>query len=157
MNFKIEYLKDKTPKDIEKILNDLKREFPLIIRLIQRRMAETVIRTAQEKYLNTSGGETLRSRGGTLSSSLRWWFVGNDIFVGTNLIYAAIHEYGGIIRAKNAPFLVFFYNGQWYRKKQVTIPQRAYLRPSIDELFKTDQYKRIAELTLNQELKKRSA
>lgn len=157
MNYKFEYVENKTPEQIQKMLNNLKKDSPIILRLIQRRLAETVIRTAQEKYLNTAGGKTLRSRGGTLSSSLRWWFVGSDIFVGTNLVYAAIHEYGGIIRAKNAPYLVFFYNGRWYRKKQVTIPQRTYLRPSINELFKTNQYHRIAELTLNQELKKRSA
>ena len=72
--------------------------------------------------------------------------------IGTNLIYARIHEYGGIIRAKNKPFLcfqvptgsvIFSKRGgmlkrprtmwQWVRVKEVTIPARPFIRPAIEE------------------------
>lgn len=35
-----------------------------------------------------------------------------------------VHEFGAVIKAKNAPYLRFQINGKWFRKKQVTIPAR---------------------------------
>ena len=48
--------------------------------------------------------------------------------------YARIHEYGGIIKAKNKPFLVFqTKDGAWHSVKAVHIPARPYMRPAFDE------------------------
>lgn len=56
------------------------------------------------------------------------------VSVGTNVIYAAIQEFGGIIKAKNAPFLVFrSKSGRLVRTKSVYIPPRPYLRPAKEE------------------------
>jgi len=55
-----------------------------------------------------------------------------EVQVGTNLRYAAIHEYGGIIKAKNKPFLVFKIGGKLIFTKSVQIPARPYLRPAFD-------------------------
>lgn len=56
------------------------------------------------------------------------------IDVGTNVEYAAIHEFGGIIKARNAEALVFqTLDGQWHRTKSVHIPARPYMRPALDE------------------------
>jgi len=53
-------------------------------------------------------------------------------YVGTDLEYAKIHEYGGIIKAKNAPYLTFqTKDGSWHRVKQVQIPARPYFRPPL--------------------------
>ena len=41
-------------------------------------------------------------------------------------IYRAIHEFGGIIRAKRAPYLVFKVKGQWVKVKQVRIRPKRY-------------------------------
>ncbi|MDR1946600.1 MAG: phage virion morphogenesis protein [Desulfovibrio sp.] len=46
---------------------------------------------------------------------------------GTNLKYAAIHQFGGVIRAKNAPALRFRIGGNWVSKQSVTIPARPFL------------------------------
>lgn len=43
-------------------------------------------------------------------------------------VYQSIHEYGGIIRAKNKPYLRFKVRGQWVRVKQVRIRQKKYWR-----------------------------
>ena len=43
-------------------------------------------------------------------------------------VYQSIHEYGGIIRARRAPYLVFKVKGQWVRVKQVRIRQKKYWR-----------------------------
>lgn len=54
--------------------------------------------------------------------------------VGTNLEYAAIHEFGGVIRAKGGGKLTFEVEpGVWRSVRQVTIPARPYLRPALDE------------------------
>jgi phage gpG-like protein len=82
--------------------------------------------------------------------------------IGTNLVYAALHEYGGIVTPKNAKYLAIPVNGatgsprdradlklikarsgslvlvdesgvQFVLKDSVTIPARPYLRPAMDE------------------------
>jgi len=46
--------------------------------------------------------------------------------------YAAVHQFGATIEAKNHPFLHFKVGGRWVKTKSVTIPARPYLpiRPS---------------------------
>jgi hypothetical protein len=45
------------------------------------------------------------------------------------MIYAGIHEFGGIIRAKNpSGYLTFRVRGQWVRVRQVRIRQKKYWR-----------------------------
>ena len=52
---------------------------------------------------------------------------------GTNLVYAAIQEFGGIIRATKAAYLHFrTKSGNWVKVKQVKIPAQPYLRPAAD-------------------------
>ena len=58
--------------------------------------------------------------------------------VGTNLVYAATHQFGAsgrVIRAKNKPYLAFEYHGRTIRKKQVTvnIPARPFLGISDED------------------------
>jgi phage virion morphogenesis protein len=54
--------------------------------------------------------------------------------VGSNLIYAAIHQEGGVIRPKNAAALVFNIPGVgWRRVNKVTIPARPFLGVSEDD------------------------
>jgi len=53
--------------------------------------------------------------------------------VGPTMIYGAIHEFGGVIHAKNKPYLVFQYpKGTWHSVKSVTIPPRPYMRPGLE-------------------------
>lgn len=52
--------------------------------------------------------------------------------VGTRTPYARIHEFGGVIRAKNAPYLVFkLRDGTFRSVKSVTMPARPYVAPAI--------------------------
>jgi phage virion morphogenesis protein len=47
---------------------------------------------------------------------------------GTNVAYAAIHQFGGTITAKTARGLRFqFADGRWATKRSVTIPARPFL------------------------------
>lgn len=54
--------------------------------------------------------------------------------MGTNLVYAAIQEFGGIITTKTADWLVFkTADGAWHSVKSVQIPAQPYIRPAFDE------------------------
>lgn len=53
---------------------------------------------------------------------------------GPHTVYAAIHEFGGIIKATHAPYLVFEgSDGNLVFTKSVTMPARPYMRPALDE------------------------
>lgn len=47
------------------------------------------------------------------------------------IIYAAIHEFGGIITPKRARFLRFVIDGKVIFARYVKIPARPYLRPAV--------------------------
>lgn len=47
--------------------------------------------------------------------------------IGTNLVYAGVHQFGATIRAKTAKGLVFRGARGWTRTRQVEIPARPYL------------------------------
>jgi len=82
-------------------------------------------------------GQSLKVRTGRLRNSItgKAQRIGNKIIgkVGTNVEYARIHEFGGDIYPKNAPYLRFQVNGQWVTTKHVKIPKRPYLQPSLKE------------------------
>jgi phage virion morphogenesis protein len=74
------------------------------------------------------GGRTLTDTA-ALVQSITHAPTDNSVAIGTNLIYAAIHQTGGTIKAKTAKGLRFRGpgNGGWVQKSEVTIPQRAFL------------------------------
>ncbi|MEJ0012794.1 MAG: phage virion morphogenesis protein [Bauldia sp.] len=57
----------------------------------------------------------------------------DGVEVGTNVLYAAIHQFGGVVRAKNAPKLRFRLLGVWHSADQVTIPARPFLGLDQDD------------------------
>lgn len=66
---------------------------------------------------------------GTLRSTLRWQIEGNTLLFGTNLIYGAIHQYGGTIKPVTAKAL----NVGGRPVKQVVIPARPWLGVSAQD------------------------
>jgi phage virion morphogenesis protein len=65
---------------------------------------------------------------GRLRRSIRAVADNDGVTVGTNLKYARIHQFGGTITAKNAPFLAIPRpGGGIFRKKSVFIQARPYL------------------------------
>jgi len=51
----------------------------------------------------------------------------------TNVPYARIHEYGGVIVPVAAPALRFWIGGQMIFAKSVTMPERSFLRSTLAE------------------------
>lgn len=80
-----------------------------------------------------SGGQTLVD-GTHLRDSITYEASAHQVVWGTNRAYGAIHQFGGKIEAKNAPYLVFETPGGIVMKKSVTIPQREYLGWNEEDL-----------------------
>lgn len=53
--------------------------------------------------------------------------------LGSDLIYAPVQELGAVIKPKKNPFMRFMIGDRWVTLKQVTIPARPYLEPTVKE------------------------
>lgn len=76
------------------------------------------------------GGKTLVDSA-RLMQSITYNASDAGVEVGTNVLYAAVHQLGATIVAKQADALTFKIGGGWVSKKQVTIPARPFL--GLDE------------------------
>ena len=120
---------------------------------VMRNIGE-IVRTSIERNFEAGGrpdkwplsGRVKKEGGQTLSDTarLRRSFTvrgyPDRAEVGTNDIKAAIHQLGGIIRAKNKPFLKFKIGNQWVQKKEVRIPARPFLMVQDEDWPKMTQY-----------------
>lgn len=104
---------------------------------------------------NKLSGDVLKVRTGNLRRSVHYEkeFGQNKAFaiVGTNVIYARIHEYGGTIVPKTAKALKFKIGDRWVITKKVTIPERSFLRTALKELV--PEIKATLEKAVGDELK----
>lgn len=91
-----------------------------------------VIETAAKQNITKNGlvlTGTLRRGVNTVAENTHSVIIG--VF---GVIYAAIHEFGGVIRPKNGPYLRFKgKDGQWATVSKVTIRAKPYIRPAFDE------------------------
>ena len=71
-------------------------------------------------------------RGG-LQGSITYAAGRSEVRVGTNKVYGAIHQGGGVIRPKNGDRLVFRMGGKLVKARSVTITARPYLGISADD------------------------
>lgn len=81
------------------------------------------------------GPGILRESGmrGGLQGSITYRAGRSEVEVGSNKIYAAIHQYGGVITPKGGGRLVFRLGNRVVHARSVTIPQRRYLGISNDD------------------------
>ncbi|PZP56033.1 MAG: virion morphogenesis protein [Delftia acidovorans] len=87
---------------------------------------------------NLEGRTPILHRSGALARSIDYAVIGNRIEVGSGLIYAAIHQFGGVIKPKTAKALRFTWNDAAFgvglaTVKQVTMPARPYIGLSADD------------------------
>ena len=60
-----------------------------------------------KKWLDNARGGKILQKSGQLAASIHTASGSNFARIGTNKPYAAIHQFGGTIKAKNKPYLVF--------------------------------------------------
>lgn len=82
------------------------------------------------EYAKTKrGAKILQEQGmrGGLLGTIVWQLGARQVEVGTNKVYAAIHQFGGTIVPKRADFLAFRLGGRLVFARKVTIPARPFL------------------------------
>ncbi|WFF39582.1 phage virion morphogenesis protein [Moraxella nasibovis] len=92
-------------------------------------------------------GRTLQDTG-ELSDSISTKATSTTAQVGTNVVYARIHHFGGTIHAKKAPFLMFKTPSGFARVKSVTIPSRPFLPVSPSGQLQSGADKRLIDTAL---------
>jgi hypothetical protein len=124
-----------------KKLYDMPRGVPSAVQRGLDRALETIRENLIERRLSGAGPfppsqHKLGELTGDLQSSVyaRSVIGGGRVtgIIGSDVIYAPVHEYGAVISAKRAPFLQFMVLGKWVRTKSVTIPARAPFRTEIE-------------------------
>ncbi|HEC12315.1 MAG TPA: phage virion morphogenesis protein [Acidiferrobacteraceae bacterium] len=115
------------PQDLTSPMDEIGQ---YLVQANQRRMYQGVGPDGQawepSVRAKNEGGKTLIDSGG-LRDSLTQIPGPDSVEVGTNKVYAAIHQFGGTITAKNAPYLMFIVGGQFVKTKSVTIPARPFV------------------------------
>lgn len=105
----------------------------------QRRFASQTDPDGNHWLANRTGyGATKRNvriltESGRLRSSINSRPSQNEVRIGTNVVYAAIHQFGGTISAKGGGFLSFRIGGQFVKVRSVKIEARPYLGISTDD------------------------
>lgn len=115
-----------------KKVREWEKRYPNAVYTGVKEASEVVKKAAQR---NVSGRFTARS--GEMERSIAAIVskkpVGGVIRINKKAQYPkGIHERGGTITAKRKPWLVFQINGQWVKRKTVTIPARPFLGPALE-------------------------
>lgn len=111
-------------------LKRLIQKTPELSRRVLSFICEAVVAHTVTQHLS---GQTLKRKTGTLAKSITYKMQGDfNAKVGTNVTYAAIHEFGGTIVPREAKALVFKIKDVWVRTQKVVMPARPYLAPSIE-------------------------
>lgn len=79
------------------------------------------------------GGQTL-SLTGRLRSSLTRRAGAAEVVVGSNVVYAGIHQFGGVIEPVDAKALHFVIGGRHIIVQRVTMPARPFLGINADDI-----------------------
>lgn len=148
----VEYEVRVDDKEVRLAFDKLYHRTPYLSRKLLGRLSEAVI---SHTVRNKLSGQVLHRRTGTLAKSLNWKLTSDfSATIGTNVAYAAIHEFGGEIRPRNAKALSFQIGDTWVRTQKVTMPKRPYLGPGLEEVFNRGEAQRIMDDTTREYLNK---
>ncbi|NTV01931.1 MAG: hypothetical protein HGB04_03985 [Chlorobiaceae bacterium] len=111
---------------------------PRIASALEKSVLSMAIKLRNHIKENKLTGQVLHVRSETLRGSIHYEtdFSGSKKMaeVGTNVVYARIHEYGGEILPKNGKYLKFKIGGQWVSVDKVVLPKRSFLMSAVREL-----------------------
>lgn len=101
---------------------------------MQKGMRKAVMYTEAESKKNFGKQGHLKARTGHLRRSITSGVRGLEGFVKSDVVYAGIHQYGGIIKAKEGKYLRFQVNGNWKSVKEVVMPARPFIIPDQNRI-----------------------
>jgi phage gpG-like protein len=87
-----------------------------------------------------TGGKTLQDTWALYNSFREYRVEGDTVEWGSNKIYAAVHQFGAEIRAKNARALRFKIGNRWATKQAVKIPARPILPIQGEQVVLPDDW-----------------
>lgn len=106
-------------------------------RLVQeqtrRRIRETKTGPDGQAWKPNSVGTSILLKEGALARSIDYAVGGDQVAVGSGLVYARIHQLGGTIVPKSAGVLRFVVGNRLVYSKKVSIPARPYLGVSGED------------------------
>lgn len=85
------------------------------------------------EYAKGKRNARILTESGRLRDSITKVASADEVRVGTNVIYGAIHQFGGTIQPKSASHLFFRMGGNLIVADKVTLPARPYLGISADD------------------------
>lgn len=94
-------------------------------------------------YAENKSKESIGTIGkpGVITGHLRRSIQGKGIkekgILSSDVIYSAIHEFGGVILPVRAKALKFKIGNQWKTVKKVVMPKRPFLRPALEDNIDT--------------------
>lgn len=112
------------PLSASELLNGLGRT---IQEQTRRRITGEKSSPKGDAWPKNRSGTSILFRSGALSRSIDYAVQGEAVIVGSGLVYAAIHQFGGTITPKQAKRLVFRVGNRTIFARKVTIPARPYL------------------------------
>ena len=127
----------KVPKQLERTIGAIGK--PRIDTIFDRglnRMALDIQSIATRKYLSGPRPVKVDVVTGALRRSVRVdrGKLPRFIEIGSDLVYAPVHEFGAKINARGGGFLTFkLRDGSFRRVRSVTIPARPWLQPALDD------------------------
>lgn len=93
--------------------------------------ARDFLREEARRNASKGGADGLSVRSGRLLRSIRTYLRGNELSLGS-VFYGRVQNQGALIRAKQAPYLVFNIPGVgWRRAKSVRIPARPWASDAL--------------------------
>jgi phage gpG-like protein len=139
--------------DKDELLGDLdlaKKDMNKIARQMMAKVSQAIRKDVKEKNLK---GGVLQKQEGLLLKSLSYK-AKNDFTatISANSPYASVHEQGATILPKNGKYLAFQIDGKWIRTEKVTIPQRMFLLPVIEDYFSSSKAEKVMDDVLQKAL-----
>jgi len=99
----------------------------LVTSQTQRRIRSEKTSPAGVAWKANAEGTSILFRSGALDDSIHHEVGGREVEVGSNMVYAGIHQHGGDIIPKGKNALAFAVAGQFVLAKKVRIPARTYV------------------------------
>ena len=139
----VEYSYTIDTEEVDKVITNLMRTTPAFSRQVLGMLSEAIVnRVVVHNLSGPTGSHTLSRGTGTLAKSMTYKLDSDyKATVGSNVKYAAIHEFGGIIEPKVANALHFKVADKWVTTQRVVIPKREYLRTALDYVWEHESQK----------------
>lgn len=99
----------------------------LVVSQTQRRIRSEKTAPDGSAWKPNAAGTSILFASGALDDSIHHVVGGTSVEVGSGLVYAGIHQDGGIIRPVEADKLAFFVGGNFVMTDEVEMPARPYV------------------------------